>query len=38
MLTAAFTLAVGDTLSAIRGFIYTIRENKKENEIEVQSS
>ena len=29
MLKAAFPLAVDDTLSMIRGFIYTMRENKK---------
>ena len=29
MLIAAFPLAVGDTLSMIRGFIYTMRENKR---------
>ena len=28
MLTAAFPLAVDDTLPTIRGFIYTMRENK----------
>ena len=32
MLTAAFPLAVGDTLSMIHCLIYTMRENKKEKQ------